>query len=122
MHHDRADPDRVIVTDQGLSNQELDAAPEQGDEGSARPEGGRKAPALGAGRALPGGAPRAGHRVGQPCRIAAMPGLHGIERARSVTGIGAKQEWRVLRTTRLTNQVRHRLHPGSPGQVFSPGT
>ncbi len=39
---------------------------EQRDEGSARTEGGREAPALGAGRALPGVAPRAGHPIGGP--------------------------------------------------------
>ena len=46
---------------------------EQRDEGSARPEGGREAPALGAGRALPGATPRAGHLVGGPHRTDAIP-------------------------------------------------
>ena len=40
---------------------------EPGDQGGARPEGGREAPALGAGRALPGGAPRAGPPTGESC-------------------------------------------------------
>ena len=43
--------------------------PEQGNEGGARLEGGREAPALGAGRALPGVAPRAGHPIGGPHRV-----------------------------------------------------
>ena len=51
--------------------------PEQENEGGARPEGGREAPATmdrgGAGRALPGGAPRAGHPIGWPHRADAIP-------------------------------------------------
>ena len=43
---------------------------EPGDQGGARPEGGREAPALGAGRALPGVAPRAGPPTGGPCPAA----------------------------------------------------
>ncbi len=48
------------------------SSPEHRDEGGARPGGGREAPALGAGRALPGVAPRAGHLIGQPHRTDAI--------------------------------------------------
>ena len=37
------------------------------------PRGGAKRPPCGAGRALPGGSPRAGHLVGQPYRANAVP-------------------------------------------------
>ncbi len=61
--------------------------PEQRAEGGARPEGGREAPATmdrgGAGRALPGGAPRAGHLAGQRvgCAFCApSPGANPLSR------------------------------------------